>query len=44
MTYMLIIKAAQELAETHGRDWADMGAYERQSYIDEILKQDEAND
>lgn len=26
---------AQELAEQNGRVWSDMGAYERQSYIDE---------
>ncbi len=27
--------AAQELAESHGRTWSDMGSYERQAYIDQ---------
>lgn len=30
--------AAQDLAESHGRSWADMGQYERQSYISEAEK------
>lgn len=31
--------AAQDLAEANGRSWGDMGAYERQSYIDEAQRQ-----
>lgn len=30
--------AAQDLAESHGRSWSDMGVYERQSYIDQAEK------
>jgi hypothetical protein len=30
--------AAKEVASELGRDWADCGSYERQSYMDEVQR------
>jgi hypothetical protein len=39
MTYAQQIESrAQNLAEMNGRDWSDMGVYERDSYRDEARK------
>lgn len=39
MTYAQQIETrAQHLAEMNGRDWSDMGVYERESYRDEAAK------
>lgn len=39
MTYAQQIEVrAQHLAEMNGRDWSDMGVYERESYRDEARK------
>ena len=36
--------AAKELAWLYGRDWSDMGAYERQDYIDEAQRSAECDE
>lgn len=35
-------QAAMKIAAINGRDWADMGAYEREEYMDEARKQAES--